>query len=94
MRWTREQGSAYMAAHLMPWMDEVVRYTVMPAQATGYKIGMIEMLRLRQEAEDRLGDRFDLRAFHHTVIGHGSMPLPTLEQIVLDWLDTESLDGP
>ena len=83
MRWTREEGSAYMAAHLMPWMDEVDRYTVMPAQATGYKIGMIEMLRLRQKAVDRLGDQFDLRSFHNVILGNGSMPLPVLERIVL-----------
>jgi uncharacterized protein (DUF885 family) len=82
MRWTREEGGAYMAKHVMPWMNEVDRYVVMPAQATGYKIGMLEVMRLRQEAMDRLGERFDLKAFHNAVLGHGSMPLPLLATII------------
>jgi uncharacterized protein (DUF885 family) len=82
MRWTREEGSAYMADHLMPWMNEADRYIVMPAQATGYKIGMIELMRLRQDAMDRLGEQFDLKAFHNAILGHGSMPLPLLAGVV------------
>ena len=61
---------------------------VLPGQATSYKIGMIEILRLRQKAEEQLGDRFDIRAFHDTVLGGGALPLALLERKVDEWIAT------
>ncbi len=65
---------------------EVDRYIVMPAQATGYKIGMLKILELRQRAKDALGDQFDIKEFHNIVIGNGSLPLEILEQLVDEYI--------
>ncbi len=91
--WTREQARAYLSDALGDpaghWSHEVDRYVVMPAQATGYKIGMLKMLELRQRAMDELGDRFELKEFHNVVLGNGSVPLGILERVVQDYIDTE-----
>ena len=68
---------------------EVRRYMVMPGQATAYKIGMIKIQELRAKAEEQLGDRFDIRAFHDTILGSGSMPLMILEQHVDRWIESQ-----
>lgn len=91
MGWTRQEAQAYMAQAMGGWIHEVDRYVVMPAQATGYKIGMLEILRLRALAEDRLGARFELPEFHDVVIGNGSLPLEVLDRLVEEWIsETES----
>jgi uncharacterized protein (DUF885 family) len=66
--------------------SEIRRYFVTPGQATSYKVGMVKILALRQEARDALGDRFDLRGFHDTVLGAGALPLPVLETRVKRWV--------
>jgi uncharacterized protein (DUF885 family) len=89
--WTREEAQAYMdEATLVPgeYSREVDRYVVIPAQATGYKIGMLKILELRQMAMDKLGDQFDLKEFHNIVLGNGSLPLEILQRIVEDYIDT------
>jgi uncharacterized protein (DUF885 family) len=58
----------------------------MPGQATSYKIGMLKILELRTKAMQALGSRFDLRAFHDTVLGGGALPLPLLERRVDGWI--------
>ncbi|MFN2166890.1 MAG: DUF885 domain-containing protein, partial [Anaerolineae bacterium] len=65
---------------------EVARYIVWPGQSTAYKIGMIEILALRQRAMDQLGDRFDLKEFHHLLLSNGAMPLQILERVVDDFI--------
>jgi uncharacterized protein (DUF885 family) len=85
--WTRDEARAYMADVMGGWTHEVERYVVMPAQATGYKIGMLRILELRERAMDQLGDAFDLKAFHRVVLGSGSMPLDLLERRVQDYID-------
>ena len=65
---------------------EVRRYMVIPGQATSYKIGMLKILELRAEAEAELGDDFDIRAFHDTILGGGAMPLTILERRVDEWV--------
>ncbi len=65
---------------------EVRRYMAWPGQATGYKIGMLKIQELRRKAEAELGDKFDIRAFHDTILGGGSMPLTILERRVDDWI--------
>ena len=59
---------------------------VIPAQATGYKIGMLKILELRQRVLDKLGDQFDIKEFHNLVIGNGALPLEILERLVDDYI--------
>jgi uncharacterized protein (DUF885 family) len=66
--------------------SEVRRYITLPGQATGYKIGMLKIMELRHRAEQELGPRFDIRAFHDLLIGSGSLPLPILERRVDGWI--------
>lgn len=66
--------------------SEVQRYYVLPGQATSYKVGMIRIQELRAKAEEELGDNFDIRGFHDTVLGGGAVPLNILEQMVDRWI--------
>jgi uncharacterized protein (DUF885 family) len=87
--WTREETRDYIDQSMGgpgPFSYEVDRYIVMPAQATGYKIGMLKILELRQRAKDALGDQFDIKEFHNIVIGNGSLPLEILEQLVDEYI--------
>ncbi|MBU1492525.1 MAG: DUF885 domain-containing protein [Actinobacteria bacterium] len=86
VRWTRQEAGDYMIRAMEGWTHEVDRYIVMPAQATGYKVGMLEILRLRGIAEREMGDAFDLAGFHDVVIGHGSLPLEILGRLVDEWI--------
>ena len=58
----------------------------MPGQALSYKIGKMKILALRQKAKVTLGDKFDIRGFHDTVLGSGALPLPILERQVNRWI--------
>jgi uncharacterized protein (DUF885 family) len=91
MEWTREQAIAFMQEHgSLPPVDaaiEIDRYTIWPAQALSYKLGQREIERARVEVADAMGERFDLRAFHDEVIGHGSLPLATLRSQILRWVE-------
>lgn len=69
-------------------LSEVRRYLVLPGQATSYKIGMLKIVELRSQAEKALGDKFDIRGFHDTILGGGAMPLTILERRVHDWINT------
>ena len=62
--------------------SEVDRYIAWPGQALAYKLGQLEILRLREEARQRLGAKFDLRAFHDEVVGNGPLPLGVLHSQV------------
>jgi len=89
--WTEEQAVAYFLENSSipeaAVRSEVRRYLVNPGQATSYKIGMIKILELRERAKQRLGDRFDIRAFHDVILGGGALPLGILEQRVNQWLN-------
>ncbi|MEC4591673.1 MULTISPECIES: DUF885 domain-containing protein [Nitrospirillum] len=89
-RWTREQAIAYMNDNTAnPEHDnitEIERYFVWPGQALAYKIGMNKILELREAAKTKLGTKFDIRAFHDTVLTSGSVNLPVLEALVQDWV--------
>jgi len=69
---------------------EVQRYMVMPGQATSYKIGMLKIQELRKKAEDELGDKFDIKGFHDTILGGGALPLELLERRVNEWIKSIS----
>lgn len=66
--------------------SEVRRYLVIPGQATGYKIGMLKIQELRAKAERELADKFDIKAFHDTILGGGGLPLTILERKVDEWI--------
>ena len=89
-KWSREQAIEYMieAEGLDEGtaISEVERYAVWPGQALGYKLGMLKILELREEARQALGDDFDIRAFNDTVLQVASTPLPYIEATVRDWI--------
>jgi uncharacterized protein (DUF885 family) len=64
----------------------VRRYITLPGQATGYKIGQLEIFKLRDKAEKALGPKFDIKAFDDLIISDGSQPLPVLESRVDEWI--------
>jgi uncharacterized protein (DUF885 family) len=86
MGWTRQQAIDYLAGNTALSMHnvttEVDRYISWPAQALSYKLGEITIKRLRKQAEQQLGEKFDVRAFHDAVLENGSLPLSALEQQV------------
>ncbi len=88
-RWTREQAVAFFRAHSSAADAEVQsetdRYIAWPGQALAYKVGQLTILRLRDEARQTLGPRFDVRAFHDEVLGAGALPMDVLEQRVREW---------
>jgi uncharacterized protein (DUF885 family) len=84
--WSREQAVQYMVEN-SPLADamvrpEIDRYIVSPGQATSYMIGRLEIQRMRAEAEQRQGSRFDVKAFHSAVLDSGSLPLGVLDDVV------------
>jgi uncharacterized protein (DUF885 family) len=96
--WTRQQAIDFLTAHSALGgnniVNEVDRYIVMPGQALAYKIGQLEILRLRDEARRRLGAAFDIKAFHDTVLGSGAVSLPVLRDLVEDWAGATAGSGP
>ena len=88
--WSRDQAIDYLLANSALTRgnveNEVDRYVAMPGQALAYMVGRLELVRLRRLAEARLGDRFDLRAFHDLVLGTGGVPLSVLAEVVEGWL--------
>ncbi|MGQ9426980.1 DUF885 domain-containing protein [Gilvimarinus sp. F26214L] len=89
-QWTPERAEAYMIEKTgMNPGDvrvEINRYLVQPGQASSYKMGHLKMIEIRENAHKRLGDRFDIRAFHDLVLGNGALPLLVLEQVVDEWV--------
>lgn len=89
--WTRDRAVAFMAAHTAlsanNIANEIDRYIGLPGQALAYKTGQHEILRTRREAEARLGGRFDIRAFHDTLLGSGAVPLATMAGLVDAWVE-------
>jgi uncharacterized protein (DUF885 family) len=89
-KWSREQAIDYMidaeGVEEGTAVSEVERYAVWPGQALGYKLGMLKILELREEARQALGDDFDIRAFNDTVLQVASTPLPYIEATVRDWI--------
>jgi uncharacterized protein (DUF885 family) len=95
--WTEEQAVQYFLDNVpLPEAvarSEVQRYITAPGQAVSYKVGMMEIQRLRDDAKRRLGDRFDYRRFHDVVLGVGAQPLPVLDARVQRWLAGQTGSG-
>jgi len=89
MAWSREQAIDYMLSHTTEDRDsvaaEIDRYIIWPGQATSYMLGMLEIRKARDEAQARLGSRFDIKAFHDRVLEDGSVPLSYLSEKIRVW---------
>ena len=88
--WTEQQAVDYFNTNTSisetAVRSEIQRYLVIPGQATAYKIGMLKIQELRRKAEAALGDKFDIRGFHDTVLSGGALPLEMLETRVDRWI--------
>ena len=89
-KWTRQQVVDFFHAHStideVDVQSETDRYMVIPSQALAYKIGQLKILELRDKAKQALGDRFDIRGFHDTVLDTGALPLDVLSDQVDAWI--------
>ncbi|MCF6287896.1 MAG: DUF885 domain-containing protein [Proteobacteria bacterium] len=89
-KWSREQAIKYMAETTGTVESDVVaeieRYMIWPAQALGYKLGMINILKLRADARKQLGDNFDIKEFHDLVLLGGAVPMTILNHRVAQWI--------
>jgi uncharacterized protein (DUF885 family) len=89
-RWTRDQMVQFFQDHSLETGDdlqaEVDRYISYPAQALSYKIGQLKILELRKRAQDQLGDKFDIRAFHDEILRGGALPLDVLDSRTNEWI--------
>lgn len=92
--WSRGRALKYMLSHMVGDRRgieiEVDRYSVWPGQALGYKMGQLKILELRKRAELELGKEFDIREFHHQVLGTGTISLAVLERKVDRWIKEQS----
>ena len=93
-KWTREKAMEYMK-ETTGMSDtevrvEIERYIVWPAQATSYKMGMLQILELRDKAKNEMGDKFDLKQFHSIVLDQGIVPLFILEDLIDEWIKSKT----
>jgi uncharacterized protein (DUF885 family) len=92
--WSRQQAVDYFLANTpvapIEVEAEVDRYIALPAQALAYMTGRIQIQDLRARAEQELGPRFDIRAFHDVVLGSGGLPLAVLSDLVTEWIAAPS----
>jgi len=88
--WSREKAVSYMLGNSALTRQnverEVDRYIAWPGQATAYKVGEMLILLLRKQAEQQLGERFDVRAFHDMLLAEGAIPLPLLMARAGNWI--------
>jgi len=91
--WSRQEAIDYFKDNAAKTeadiINEIDRYIGWPGQALAYKIGQLKMLELRALAEQELGDRFDIRAFHDELLGVGAIPLDALEVRMIRWIEQE-----
>jgi uncharacterized protein (DUF885 family) len=91
--WTRQDVLDFMYANSAVKearaVSEAERFMAIPGQALAYKIGQLKIRQLRDDAEERLGDKFDVKAFHSQVLMDGPMPLSMLEDKIDDWVESQ-----
>ena len=91
--WSRERAIQFFLDNAAKTeadiINEIDRYIGWPGQALAYKIGQLKILELRGEAEQALGDSFDIRAFHDHLLGAGALPLDVLETRMDQWLENQ-----
>ena len=91
--WTRQDVLDYMYANSpvkeARAVSEAERFMAIPGQALAYKIGQLKIREIRNNAEERLGDKFDVREFHTQVLMDGPMPLSMLEAKINDWVESQ-----
>ena len=91
--WSRQQVVDFFHDHSLidepDVQEETDRYMAWPAQALGYKIGQLEILKMRAYAKEQLGDRFDLRSFHDQVLSGGALPMDVLSDRIHEWVGQE-----
>jgi uncharacterized protein (DUF885 family) len=96
--WSRQQAIDYLASHTALSQHEVEtevdRYISWPGQALAYKLGELDILKLRAEAETTLGPRFDERKFHDAILALGSVPLNVLEDQMRAWIKAQAVAAP
>jgi uncharacterized protein (DUF885 family) len=89
-KWTREEAIDYLTTNTPNPENDAIkaieRYIIMPGQATAYKIGMLKILDLREDAKRRLGDNFDIRQYHDVILASGPVPLDIMEERVEAWI--------
>jgi uncharacterized protein (DUF885 family) len=90
-KWTREEAINYFhtttGTGLSDVTSEIERYMAWPAQALGYKLGMIKFVELRKTAEQQLGDKFDIKVFHDLILLKGARPMSIVESDVIAWIE-------
>ncbi|MFY9688679.1 MAG: DUF885 domain-containing protein, partial [Candidatus Acidiferrales bacterium] len=98
MGWSRDQAIQYFEETTgQPHLNSVVeidRYLVWPGQALGYMIGRLKIQGLRHDAEQALGDRFDIRSFHDAIVDQGAMPMDLLESRTKRWIAEQKAKTP
>ncbi len=96
--WTRDQSIAFFEEYAGKAEHDIIvevdRYIVWPGQALAYKIGELKIKELRAHAKSELGERFDLRAFHDTLLGNGALPLNVLETHMNAWVKAQKSNPP
>jgi uncharacterized protein (DUF885 family) len=93
--WSRQQVVDFFHDHSpedeVSVQSETDRYIAWPGQALGYKIGQLEILKLREYARDQLGPKFDIRAFHDQVLGGGALPMDVLKEQIEAWVAAQKV---
>src|SRR4051794_6895782 len=91
--WSRQQVIDYMHANDVNdamAQTEADRYIAWPGQALAYKIGQLTIRKLRDEARQQLGPKFDIKAFHDEILNGGAMPLDLLQERVERWIKQQA----
>jgi uncharacterized protein (DUF885 family) len=93
--WTRQQVVDFFHEHSpedeVSVQSETDRYIAWPGQALGYKIGQLEILKLREHSKNQLGAKFDIRSFHDEVLGGGALPMDVLKERIEFWVATQKV---
>ena len=96
-RWSREEAISYLVNNTpnaeYDCIKAIERYIAMPGQATAYMIGKLRIVELREQAREALGDKFDIRLFHDTVLGSGPVPLNKLAENIDAMVRVQSSEG-